>query len=197
MRVLLLLGLVMMVNAQDACPQLTDAGVSAIDRTLIATACYTPKRDHSWNPCDRCLCAVTQELAKAGMDVTDTPALLACGEKLAGVLNYSNVSRDDAIYLVTACPTKCRVTTRGGACPKDCDRRTSWPLVCCSTRGWVWSSRASWVQRKVWVDYDTGVPTAARIRQSAGPLHSRASVSGQVSPPRAVCHGACWWQNAG
>jgi hypothetical protein len=62
--------------------------------------------------------------------VTYTPALLGCGDKLAGVLSYANISRDDAIYLVTACPTNCRVTTSGGACPKGCDRRTSWPLVC-------------------------------------------------------------------
>jgi hypothetical protein len=77
MRGLLLLGAVMMVNAQlpllpgldmggDTCPQLTEAGVNAIDKQAIATACYTPKRDHSWNPCDKCLCAVTQQLAKVG-----------------------------------------------------------------------------------------------------------------------------------
>lgn len=74
MRGLLLLSAVMMVNAQlpdlamgrDTCPQLTDAGVYAIDKQAIATACYTPKRDHSWNPCEKCLCAVTQQLAKVG-----------------------------------------------------------------------------------------------------------------------------------
>jgi hypothetical protein len=63
------------------------------------------------------------------VDVSDTAALLGCGEKLASVMQYANVSRDDSIYLLTACPAKCRVSSSDGVCPKGCDRKTGWPLV--------------------------------------------------------------------
>lgn len=126
-----------LLNGEDSCPQLTDAGVNSMDKQAIADACYTGKRDHNWNPCDKCLCAVTRELSGAGVDVSDTAALLGCGEKLASVMQYANVSRDDSIYLLTACPAKCRVSSSDGVCPKGCDRKTGWPLVYKHPRGYL------------------------------------------------------------
>lgn len=106
-------------DQSQTCTELADPdAIGRINRDAIRAACNW-HRDAHWNVCEQCLCAVTSELSKLGIDVLDSLKVMSCGQRLEGVLNYANVSRDQAVYMLGACPNKCRITN-GQTCPSSC-----------------------------------------------------------------------------
>lgn len=112
--------------------ELNSMKIALLDRLAIKAACQQAFVSAYGNPCNECLCVLSSELSKVGLDVTSPGSIARCGEALASTLMFANITRDQGVYLMQACPAQCRnANGDSSSCPLAnpmCQERTGYPF---------------------------------------------------------------------